>query len=124
MRDLARQLAAEAKVRRRHLHPSPGGRFRRGAVKGRVDLNRGEMAGLEFKPAVGRPILRIERTAPIVEAPGAGSNADFLLLDQIQNMSGGGPSPKSRPLVNRIESTAPVALFLAHFTRGMRRWPA
>lgn len=86
--NFARQFAGETKVRRRHFLPSSRDSVRGRAVKGRINFDREEVARVILQPAVGRPIWRIKCTAPFLEAPGAGSDANFLLLDQLQSGRG------------------------------------
>ena len=85
--NFARQFAGETKVRRRHFLPSSRYGVRGRAVKGGINFDCEEVARVILQPAVGRPIWRIKCTAPFLEAPGAGSDANFLLLDQLQSVT-------------------------------------
>ena len=85
VRDLPGQLAGEAKIGRGHLQPTPCDRLGRGAVKGGIDFDRRKVMGVEFQPAVCRQVGRVKWAAPFLKAPSAGSDANFLLLDQLQN---------------------------------------
>ena len=78
--DLAREFACESERGRSRVDPTAYGVFRRCAVKCAVDFNRGEIAGIELQPVRVREIRRIEVSSPVVKDPGAGADADFLLI--------------------------------------------
>ena len=84
MRDFARKFAAEAKGGRSQFDPAPDRVLSRYAVKGRIDFDRGEIAGVKFEPFGLRQFGRIKASAPILEAPGAGADSNFLLTGQVQ----------------------------------------
>lgn len=84
MSELPREFAGESECRRRYLEPTSHGVFGRRAVESAVDFDGGKIAGIKLEPVRMRKIGRIECTAPIVEGPGAGADADFLLIAEIQ----------------------------------------
>ena len=84
MSELTREFAGESECRRRDIEPAADRVFRRRAVKGCIDLDGGKIAGIKLEPVRIRKIRRIECTAPVVEGPGAGADADFLLIGEIQ----------------------------------------
>src|SRR4051812_45414566 len=88
VRNFTGQFASEAKVRRRHFFPSARDGVRRCTVKGGINFDCEEVVRVKLQPAVGRRVRRIKRTAPFLEAPGTGSDANFLLLDQLQSRRG------------------------------------
>lgn len=87
MSNLARQFAGKAKRCRSHLHPAQHRVFRRRAVKGRIDFYGGKIARVKFEPARFWQIRRVKRAMPFVEAPCACTDANFLLIRQIQETS-------------------------------------
>ncbi len=84
MRDFTRQFACEAKFSRCHFEPATDGVLGRSVIKGRVNLDRGKMARVEFEPLCRGKVGWIKRPAPFFITPGARSDADFLLIAQIQ----------------------------------------
>ena len=83
--DIARKLAGKTKGGRRRVHPTVHGVFRRGAVEGRVDLDRGKMARVKLEPVRLRQVRRIKSATPLVKTPRARADANFLLIGQIQS---------------------------------------
>jgi len=84
MRDFARQLAAKTKGSRSDIDPAPDGLFRRHTVKGRIDFDRGKIAGIKFEPLGIGQFSRIKASAPFRETPGAGADSNFLLAGKVQ----------------------------------------
>lgn len=84
MGELARKFAGEPECGWRYVEPTSHGVFGRRAVEGAVDFDGGKIAGIKLEPVRMRKIGRIECTAPVVEGPGAGADADFLLIGEIQ----------------------------------------
>ena len=87
VRDFARKFAGEPERGRRHFHPTAHRVFGRRSVKCGVDLYCWKKARIKFQPARLRQIRWVKRAFPIVKAPGAGADADFLLLGQVQKES-------------------------------------
>jgi hypothetical protein len=82
--DFARELASEAKMRRRFPDPAQNGAGLRRGVKGGIDLDRGKKARIPLQPLGGRQPARIKNLAPFLEAPRAGADSDFMLMVKIQ----------------------------------------
>ncbi len=84
VRNLAREFAGETKSGRRDLDPTANGRFSWSSIKCGIDFHSREVIAVEFEPMGLRQIRRIKRTAPVLKAPCARANANFMLLGQIQ----------------------------------------
>lgn len=84
MGDFARKFAAESKGGRSQFDPAPDRVLGRDAVKGRIDFDRRKIAGIKLEPFGLRQFGRIKAFAPILEAPGAGADSNFLLAGQVQ----------------------------------------
>ena len=80
MSDLARDFTREPKRGRGGVDPTAHGVFGWRAVKCAVDFDGGEIAGIELQPVRIREIRWIEISSPVVKGPGAGADADFLLI--------------------------------------------
>ena len=87
MGDLTRKLAGEPKTGGSRFGPATNRCFGRGSVKRRIHFDGREMACIKFEPVRLWQIVRIKDPAPVFEAPGARTDADFLLVDQIQMKS-------------------------------------
>lgn len=57
-------------------------------MKRRVHFNSGEIVGIKLQPVRLRQIAWVKDTAPVFEGPGARTDPDFLLVDQIQMEAG------------------------------------
>ena len=53
-------------------------------MKGRVDFNRWEIAGIKFEPFGLGQLCRIKASAPFRKTPGAGADSNFLLVGKVQ----------------------------------------
>jgi len=84
MRDFARQFATETKGSWSEIDPAPDRVFRRNTVKGRIDFDRGKIAGIKFEPLGIGQFCRIKASAPFRETPGAGADSNFLLVGKVQ----------------------------------------
>src|SRR5437870_2974580 len=84
VRNFAREFAGETKSGRRDLDPTANGRISWSSIKCGIDFHSREVIAVEFEPMGLRQIRRIERTAPVLKAPCARANANFMLLGQIQ----------------------------------------
>jgi hypothetical protein len=82
--DLPGKLAGKPKTGGSRFGPTTNAVFRRSSVKRRVHFNGGEILGIKLQPMGLRQIVWIKDTAPVLKAPGARADADFLLVDQIQ----------------------------------------
>ena len=85
MRDFARQFARKTKFRRSYLEPATSHLFGRNMVKSGIHLDRRKMARVKLEPLRRGKIGWIKCVAPFFVTPGARSDTDFLLIDQIQN---------------------------------------
>ena len=83
VRDLARQFATEPKRSGRLLDPTPDRVLRRRGIKCRIDFDRGKIARVKLQPFGFRQVRGIKAASPFRETPGAGADADFLLVVQI-----------------------------------------
>ena len=54
-------------------------------MKRRVHFDCRKITRIEFEPVGLRQLLRIEDSAPVREAPGAGAQSYFLLVEEVQN---------------------------------------
>lgn len=86
MCDFAGKLAGKTKCGRRRLDPAAHGVFRRSAVKCGVDLNGGKIARVKGKPVGLWQVRWIKGPAPLIETPRARTDANFLLIGQVQEM--------------------------------------
>lgn len=86
--DFARQFAREAKIRWSHFEPATDRGFRRRVIKGRIHLDGGKMTRIELEPLRRREVGWIKGSAPFFITPGARSDADSLLIGQIQDRGG------------------------------------
>jgi len=84
MGDLAGKLAGKPKTGGSRFCPATNRCFGRRSVKCRIDFDRGKMARIKFEPARLWQIKWIKDTTPILKAPRARANANFLLVKQIQ----------------------------------------
>ena len=82
--DVPRKLATEAKRSWRHFNPPPDRVLGRHRVKRGVDLHRRQIARVKFKPFGFREVGRIKTSSPLLKTPGAGADANFLLIGQVQ----------------------------------------
>jgi hypothetical protein len=56
-------------------------------IKRGIDLDRGEIARVKFKPARRRQVRRVKVATPFFKAPGAGAEPNFLLGEEIQGIT-------------------------------------
>ncbi len=84
VRNLAWEFAGETKSSWRDFDPTLNGRFGRGSIKCRIDFHSREVIGVKFEPLGLWQVRGIKRAAPVVETPRTGSDANFMLVDQIQ----------------------------------------
>ena len=84
MRNLARKFATETKGSWSQFDPAPDRVLGRHVVKGRVDFDCREIAGIKFEPFGLGQVGRIKTSAPFRETPGAGADANFLLVGKVQ----------------------------------------
>ena len=84
MRDFAGKLASKTKCGRRRLDPATHRIFRRSAVKGGIDLDRGKIARVKWKPLRLWQVRWIKGPTPLIETPRACTDANFLLISQVQ----------------------------------------
>jgi hypothetical protein len=78
------QFAGEAKSRRGHFDPTHSSFFGGSSVEGGVDLDGRKIAGVKLQPPVLGQVRGIKRAAPVVETPGTGADAYFLLAGEMQ----------------------------------------
>ena len=84
MRDLAREFTSEAESGRGHFDPTADSIFRGSGVKGGIYFHGREVVGVEFEPLRLWQIRGIKRTAPVLETPCACTDANFMLISQVQ----------------------------------------
>lgn len=84
--NLARELASEAKMRRRFFDPAQNGAGLGRGVKGGIDLDRGEKARVPLQPLGWGQPARVKNLAPFLEAPRARADSDFMLMVEIQKL--------------------------------------
>src|SRR6266446_8567405 len=84
MGDFARKFATETKRRWSDVDPATDCVFRRHTVKGRIDFDRGKIAGIKFEPLGIGQFCRIKTSAPFRETPRAGADSNFLLTGKVQ----------------------------------------
>src|SRR5712671_3213512 len=84
MRDLARKFATETKGSWSQFDPAPDRVLGRDVVKGRIDFDGGEIAGIKLEPFGLGQFRGIKTSAPFRETPGAGANPNFLLIGKVQ----------------------------------------
>jgi hypothetical protein len=82
--DLPGKLTGKSKTRGSGFGPTTNAVFRRNSVKRRIHFNGGEILGIKLQPMGLWQIVWIKDTPPVLEAPGARADADFLLFNQIQ----------------------------------------
>src|SRR4051812_20848197 len=80
------KFTGEPERTRRSFDPAADRGVGRRVVKGGVDFHRREIPRIKFQPARGRQIRRVKISAPFLEAPGAGPEADFLLGREVQTV--------------------------------------
>ncbi len=78
--DLSWQAAGKTKIGWSNLGPAKHPFRSRCVIEGRLDLDRGKIARIEFQPLGLRQIRRIESAAPFFETPGANADANLLLI--------------------------------------------
>ena len=120
MRDLARQFAAETKRAGCLFNPTPDRVLGGHGVKCGIDFDRGKIARVEFQPFGFRQIGGIKASSPVRKTPGAGADADFLLVGKVQ--TGGKSKLNLRAREDACRAVAPseggsIFLYqaLAHF---------
>src|SRR5205085_10860185 len=84
VRDLARKFAAETKGRWSQFDPAPDRVLGRDVVKGRIDFDCREIAGIKLEPFGLGQFRGIKASAPFRKAPGAGADSNFLLIGKVQ----------------------------------------
>ena len=84
MRDLARQFATETKRAGCLLDPAPDRVLRRHGIECGIDFDRRKIARVKFQPFGFRKVGGIKAASPVRKTPGAGADADFLLVGKIQ----------------------------------------
>ena len=84
MGDLTGKLAGKSKAGGSRFGPATNRCFARRSVKRRIHFDGREMACIKFEPMRFWQIIRIKRTAPVVEAPRARADTYLLLIREIQ----------------------------------------
>ena len=84
MSDLTGKLAGKPKARGSGFGPAANRCFGWRSAKCRINFDGREMARITFEPVRLWQIRWIKDTAPVVKAPCARADADFLLVEQIQ----------------------------------------
>ena len=84
MSDLTGKLAGKTKTRGSSFGPAANSCFGWRSVKCRIHFYGRKMTRIKFEPVRLWQIRRIKDTAPVVKAPCARADADFLLVEQIQ----------------------------------------
>ena len=81
------KFAGETKMGRGHIHPAPGEVGGWSMIKCGIDLDRRKMAAVELEPVRLGQAGRVKCAAPFLKSPGAGADANFLLIRQVQGMA-------------------------------------
>lgn len=84
MGDVTGKFAGKPKAGGSRFGPATNRCFGRRGVECRIHFDGREMACIKFEPVRLRQIMRIKDTSPVVEAPGARSDAYLLLIREIQ----------------------------------------
>jgi hypothetical protein len=105
MGDFARKFATETKRRWSDVDPAADCVFRRHTVKGRIDFNRGKIAGIKFEPLGIGQFRRIKTSAPFRETPRAGADSNFLLVSKVQIQGKSNLNRNAREDVDLIRRT-------------------
>ena len=85
------------------LDPTADGVLGRLVVKSGIDFDRRQIARVKFEPLRIRQFAWIKAVSPIRKTPGAGADANFLLVGEVQFKRKSTPNFRAREDVDLID---------------------